>query len=186
MFKQQIKLICACFIVIAATEIDATLVRQTHTFCEQKTHLYPQQCEVWNKSKQRLQFFHIANKTRRKKSTAAHTNITKQEKVPCSRHRRREKILSRVGVGTAQSTTGAGRCARGQMGGESSDKVYGGIRRKMAFSLVSSSSMATVLDFRSPPEKRMNFKSYPRIYGRIQPKKRYRLDDCSAKKTKWE
>lgn len=65
--------------------------------------------------------------------------------------------------------------------GGRSDKVYSGIRRKMAFSLVSSSSMATVLDF-PPTEKRMNFKSYPRIYGRIQPKKRYRLDDCSAKK----
>lgn len=28
MFKQQIKLICACFIVIGEPEIDATLVRQ--------------------------------------------------------------------------------------------------------------------------------------------------------------
>jgi hypothetical protein len=34
---------------------------------------------------------------------------------------------------------------------------------------------------------RMNFKSYARIYGeRIQGKKRYQLNDCSAKKTKWE
>lgn len=107
MFKQQIKLICACFIVIGEREIDATLVRQTHTLREQKTHLYPKRSEKFGtKANSRCSFSILRTrrgekKRIRAKSTAAYTNITKQEKVPCPRHRRREKILLRVGVGTA-------------------------------------------------------------------------------------